>query len=390
MNDFATPSVSTRARTKWGRRSTGSCRRRRDRSASPNTSARRRRGNARSARPRRPKPRRRRRPPRRKSAGRGRKRRSGVVAAAAAEVDRAVVAGPDPGLDPAVGATAVAVEAEAHPPRLTPRTVAVVAGVGVGGRGAGRTPPAVGHHIHPEAAAAEVGAGAGAAAGDGVGAGVEATVAADPGHHRLVRIPHVVEVPGVVSLDPGLDLDLGLTMTTKKEWTARGMINLHRGRKKVGSEASLAPNRRTETTVGVAVAVVVAVAAAVAETNRVRTRAILAGAGPTLALDQGHTAPILATRDAGLVRHHQRKIPRRRTGSVGLGQQALRHLVDGTTREREGEDRDRTLLQAAVDPDPDRTPLLVAAGRVLDPALDRVHKFFYPYRFPKFNSLNIQ
>ena len=336
MSVFGTHSASTRTRTKRGQRSTGSCRRRRDRSASPNTSARRRRGNARSARPRRPKPRPKRRPPRRKSAGRGRKRRSGVVAAAAAEVDRAVVAGPDLGLDPdpAVGATAVAVEVEAHPPRLTPRTAAVVAGVGVGGRGPGHIPQAVGHHIHLEAAV-EAEVGAGAAAGDELGAGVEATAAADRGHHRLAHIPRVAEVPVLVG--PGLE---------------------------VGSEANLAPSRRKETTVGVATAV--------AETNRVRILVILAGAGPTLALDRGHTAPILATRDAGLVRHHQRKIPRRRTGSVGLGQQALRHLVDdGTTREREGEDRVRTLLQAAADPDPDRTPLLVAAGRVLDPgALD--------------------
>ena len=280
-----------------------------------------------------------------------------------------MVAGPDPGLDPdlgAVGATAVAVEAEAHPLRLTLRTAAVVAGVGVGGRGPGHTPRAVGHRIHLEAVAVVVGAEA--AAGDEVGAGVEATVAADPGHHRLVHIPHVVEVPVLVGLDLDPGLGLGLAMTANEERMARGMMNLYRGRKKVGSEANLAPNRRTERTVGVAAAVV--------ETNHVRTLVILAGVGPTLALDRGHAAPILIARGAGLIRHHQRKIPRRRTGSVELcrDQQALRHLVDGTKRERGGEDPDRTLLQAAADLDPDRTPLPVAAGRVLDPALDRVLK----------------
>ena len=250
-----------------------------------------------------------------------------------------------------------------------------MAGVGVGGRGPGHIPQAAGRHIHLEAAA-EAEVGAGAAAGDELGAGVEATVAADRGHHRLAHIPRVVEVPVLVGLDqdPGLGLGLGLgldlAMTANKERMAKGMIDLHRERKREGSEANLAPSRRKETTVGVATAV--------AETNRVRILVILAGAGPTLALDRGHAASILPARDTGLVRHHQRKIPRRRTGSVGLGQQALRHLVDdGTTREREGEDRVRTLLQAAADPGPDRTPLLVAAGRVLDPAL----KKYYLNRF---------
>ena len=249
-----------------------------------------------------------------------------------------------------------------------------MAGVGVGGRGPGHIPQAVGHHIHLEAAV-EAEVGAGAAAGDELGAGVEATAAADRGHHRLAHILVGLDQDPGLGLSLGLGLGLDLAMTANKERMAKGMIDLHRERKREGSEANLAPSRRKETTVGVATAV--------AETNRVRILVILAGAGSTLALDRGHAASILPARDTGLVRHHQRKIPRRRTGSVGLGQQALRHLVDdGTTREREGEDRVRTLLQAAADPGPDRTPLLVAASRVLDPALKK-------YYLNRFDSLNL-
>jgi hypothetical protein len=113
-------------------------------------------------------------------------------------VDREAVADPpgldlDPVLDPAVGATAVAVEAEAHPPHL-------IAAIVAGGGEPGRIPRAAGHHTHLEAVAVAVAvvdleAGAEAAALDGGGAGVEATAAvAGPGHHRLVHIPRVAKV----------------------------------------------------------------------------------------------------------------------------------------------------------------------------------------------------
>ena len=263
-----------------------------------------------------------------------------------------------------------------------------MAGAGAVGEGPDHIPRAVGHHTHLEAAEAAVvaaaGVGAGAAAGDGGGADVEATATADPDHHRLVHIPRVVEVAVLVGLDldpdPDPDPGLDLVRIASKGRTPRETVNLRQGRKRVESEAYLGLNRPREV-----------------ETNRVRIHVILAGAdpipalgrdhagagpipaldrdhagaAPILALDRDHAAPILVATDAGLVRRHQRMIPRQRTGSVEIGQ-APRRLVDETTREREGEGHDHTLLQAAADPDPDpdRTPLLVAAGRVLDHALD--------------------